>query len=149
MKSPPESNREFNTPAEMLVRATFVGVLTAFTAGILLTIAGILAAEVKLSVAGLAALGLAGAGRAWLRRHEEFEPSERALEKIADNAPPMDDVRSRQLYALLEEWEALEGKRGSAEFDPWALQVLRNDIRKVVESDPALSRLFSELQRAA
>jgi hypothetical protein len=148
MKSPSDSDREFNTPAEMMARATFVGILTALTAGILLTVAGFLAAEMRLSLAGLAALGLAGAGRAWLQRHDEFEPAQRALETVSENGPPLDEVRGRQLYALLEEWEALEQKRGSPEFDPWALQVLRNDIRKVVESDPALSRLFTELQRA-
>ncbi len=149
MKSPSHHEREFNTPAEMLVRATFLGVLTALTTGILLTIAGLLAAEMRLSLAGLAALGLAGAGRAWLQHRAEYDAAEAALNSIAENGPPLDESRSRQLLALLDEWESLEEKRGSPDFDPWALQVLRNDIRKIVESDPALSQLFQELQRAA
>jgi hypothetical protein len=149
MDDPLHSDREFNTPAEMLTRATFLGVLTALTAGILLTIAGFLAAELRLSLAGMVALGLAGAGRAWLQRQPDSEPAERALEAIAENAPPLDETRGRELLSLLEQWEALEQKRGSPEFDPWALQALRNDIRKIVESDPALSQLFTELQRAA
>jgi hypothetical protein len=74
---------------------------------------------------------------------------DRALAAIEGEGLMADDSSSRQLLALLEEWEALEQKRGTPDFDPWALQALRNDIRRVVESDPALSQLFAELQRAA
>jgi hypothetical protein len=144
-----QSDREFNTPAEMLTRATFLAMLATFTAGILLTLAGLIAAEVRLSLAGLAALIFAGVSRAWLQKREALEPSERALAEFAESSPPPDEASGRQLLALLEQWEQLEQKRGTPEFDPWALQALRNDIRKVVESDSALSQLFSELQRAA
>jgi hypothetical protein len=147
MKAPPESHQEFNSPAEMVTRATFVGVLTALTAGILLTVAGLISAEIRLAAAGLIALGLSAAGRAWLRHRADIVPVERALEAIGDQEP--DESRSQYLLSLLQDWEAMEQKRGSPDFDPWALQVLRNDIRKVVESDPALSQLFAELQRAA
>jgi hypothetical protein len=149
MKPPSQSDREFNSPAEMLARATFLGVLAALTSGILLMVAGLLAAEVRLAGAGLLVLGLAAAGRAWLQRRPDLEPSECMFEAIGEQLPLPDESRSRQLLALLEEWEALEQKRGTPDFDPWALQALRNDIRKVVESDPALSQLFTELQRAA
>ncbi len=149
MKPPSHSDREFNTPAEMLTRATFLGVLAALTAGILLTIAGLLVSEARIALAGLGVLGLAGAGRAWLQHRAEFERAENAWETVAESSAAMDETRGRQLMALLEEWESLEEKRGSPDFDPWALQILRNDIRKVVESDPALTQLFRELQRAA
>ena len=149
MKPPLESEREFNSPAEMLARATFLGVLAALAAGILLMVAGLLVAEVRLAAAGLATLGLAAAGKAWLQRRPELDSVECAIESIGDHLPVPDESRSRQLLALLEEWESMEQKRGTPEFDPWALQALRNDIRKVVESDPALSQLFNELQRAA
>jgi hypothetical protein len=143
------SDPEFNTPAEMLVRAAFLGMLTALAAGILLTIAGLLAAEIKLSVAGLAALGFAFWSRSWLHRRGDLHGAERALQTVSEEAPPIDEARGHQLLALLHEWETLEQKRGTPDFDPWALQALRNDIRRVVESDPALSQLFTELQRAA
>jgi hypothetical protein len=149
MKAPSDSDREFNTPAEMLTRATFLGVLTALTVGILLTVAGLVVAETRLSIVGLVTLGFAGVVRAWLQRRVEAAPGEFAIESIVQNTPQPDESRSRQLLELLEEWESMEEKRGSPDFDPWALQALRNDIRKVVESDPALSRLFTELQRAA
>ena len=147
MKAPSDSHQEFNSPAEMLTRATFVGVLTALTAGIVLTVAGLLAAEIRLAAAGLIALGASALGRAWLRQRADTAPVERALEALGDQTP--DETRSQHLLSLLEEWEALEQKRGSPDFDPWALQVLRNDIRRIVESDPALSQLFAQLQRAA
>jgi hypothetical protein len=133
----------------MLSRATFLGTLGALSAGIILTIAGLLTGQGVLSLAGLAALAAAGIGRSWLRHRGELEPAERALNAIDEQALPLDETRGRQLLALLQEWEALEQKRGSAAFDPWALQALRNDIRQVVESDPALAQLFRELQKAA
>ena len=149
MKPPSDSDREFNTPAEMLTRATFLGVLTALTVGILLTVAGLVVAETRLAIVGLVTLGCAGLVRSWLQRRVGAADDEFALECIAQNTPQPDESRSRQLLELLDAWEAMEEKRGSPDFDPWALQALRNDIRKVVESDPALSQLFTELQRAA
>ena len=149
MKDRLPSDHEFNTPAEMLARATFLAVLTALATGILLTIAGVWAAEARLALAGLGALVFAAAGRAWLQRRGQFDAADRAFDALAQHEPPIDETRGRQLLVLLEQWEAMEGKRGSPDFDPWALQVLRNDIRAAVESDPALTRLFTELQRAA
>lgn len=149
MKKELPSDREFNTPAEMVVRATFLGMLGALAGGILLTLAGIWAAEAKLSLAGMGVLSVALVGRAWLQSRGELESADRALDRIAESGPAPDEARGHELLALLEQWEALEQKRGSPDFDPWALQVLRNDIRRVVESDPALNRIFTDLQRAA
>ena len=149
MKDPLPHEREFNTPAEMLSRAAFLAMLATLSAGILLTIAGLVAAEIRLALAGLGALAMAGGSRAWLQRRGELESVERSLEDIVERTPPLDETRGRHLLELLQEWEALEQKRGSPDFDPWALQALRNDIRQVVESDPALAHLFHELQRAA
>jgi hypothetical protein len=148
MKPRSNSESEFNSPAEMLTRATFLGVLATLAAGILLTVAGLLSAEIRLAAAGLITLGLAAAGRAWLQRRDELDPVQHALEVMETGMSP-DESRGRELLALLEEWEAAEQKRGTPDFDPWALQALRNDIRRVVESDPALAQLFTELQRAA
>lgn len=149
MKHPVPTEREFNTPAEMLSRATFLAMLAALSAGILLTVAGLITAEMRLALAGLGTLVLAGASRVWLHRRGELESVERSLEEIVERAPPVDETHGRQLFELLQEWEALEQKRGSADFDPWALQALRNDIRKLIEGDPALAQLFNELRRAA
>jgi len=149
MKADLPVDPEFNPPAVMLSRAVFLAVLAGFSAGVLLTIAGVVTAEARLALAGIGTLVLAGASRAWLQRRGEFEPAERALDEMVACVPPPDEARGRELLALLERREALEQKRGSADFDPWELQALRNDIRRVVASDPALERLFTELQRAA
>ncbi len=133
----------------MLSRAVFLAMLAGFSVGILLTLAGLVRAEARLVLAGIGMLVVAGASRTWLQRRGELEPAERALDEMAACIPPPDEARGRELLALLDQWEALEQKRGSADFDPWELQALRNDIRRVVASDPALERIFRELQRAA
>lgn len=148
MKHRLESHREFNSPAVMLERATFLAILAALAGGILLTIVGVVAWQPHWSAAGLGVVGLAWAGRAWLQRRGEFGPAERALADMGETGAALDSARVAELMALLERWEQMEAKRGSAEFDPWALQSVRNEIRVVVESDPALAELFSRLQRA-
>lgn len=139
---------EFNTPAEMGARATFLFTHAALAAGIVLTVAGVLAMQLALTLAGVAALIAAWIGRSWLRARESASPDQ-SLEEIFEGSPPLDDARVAELIALLEQWEALEEKRGSPEFDPWAVQAVRHDIRVVVESDPALEQLFSRLRNAA
>lgn len=149
MKADPPVEPEFNSPTVMLSRAVFLAMLAGFSGGVLLTIAGLVTAEARLALAGIGTLMVAGASRAWLQRRGEFEPADRALDEMVACIPPPDEARGRELLALLDQWEALEQKRGSADFDPWELQALRNDIRRVVASDPALERIFTELQRAA
>lgn len=139
---------EFNTPGEMVARAMFLLTHAALAAGIILTAAGVLAWQFTLTLAGVAALGASWIGRTWLRSREAASES-RALEAIIASSPPLDDERVADLIRLLEQWEELEQKRGSPEFDPWAIQAVRHDIREVVESDPALEQLFSRLRDAA
>jgi len=140
---------EFNSPAEMFARAVFLVAHGALAAGLVSTPAGLLSGEVKLVLSGLAFLVVAWAGRAWLRSRGELAAGERALERITAAAPPLDDGRVAELIRLLEQWEALEQKRGSPAFDPWAVQAVRHDIRILVERDPALEQLFTALRRAA
>lgn len=148
MKRRPEPS-ELNTPHEMLVRASFLVCLAAFAAGILLIVGGMIARSLPLLAFGLGALGLGGGVREWLRRNEDFDGSAKALEEIADEADALDPARVSELAQLLTQWEQMEAKRGSRDFDPWALQALRNEIRRVVEKDPALESLFREIQRRA
>lgn len=140
---------EFNAPAEMFARAVFLVTHGALAGGLVSTPAGLLSAEPRLVLSGLALLAAAWIGRAWLRSRGELVAGERALERIAAAAPPLDDRRVAELIRLLEQWEVLEQKRGSPEFDPWAVQAVRHDIRLLVERDPALEQLFAALRRAA
>jgi hypothetical protein len=52
------------------------------------------------------------------------------------------DGRVGELVLLLREWDGIERSRGSADFDPWALQSARHEIRVAVQTDPTLERLF-------
>lgn len=140
---------EFNTPQEMLVRAMFLISLAALAAGILLTLGGLAARELRLVVLGAVALGIGVLARTWLRRQGKWEQAEAAWQGLAEAAPPMDATHVSELIRLLREWETLEGRRGLPDFDPWALQAARHDIRALVEGDPALEGLFRERRRAA
>lgn len=139
---------DFNPPAEMVARAMFLFTHAALAGGIVLTVAGVLTLQLALAGAGVAALVATWMGRIWLRAREHEIPDQ-ALETLFEGSPPLDEARVAELIELLERWEALEEKRGSPGFDPWAVQALRHDIRVVVESDPALEQLFSRLRSAA
>lgn len=117
--------------------------------GAFLTIGGMLSSQLHWSLTGLVAVALVWASRRWIQRHGQCDPAERTVHALSQIGPPPDEARAQELMALLKQWEALEQKRGSPEFDPWTLQILRNDIRNVVESDPALEALFTNLQKAA
>ncbi len=96
----------------------------------------------RLLALGTAVLLVALVAREWLRRQGQLTAAETAFNAIAQSEPPLDALRVAELVRLLQEWERAELKRGSADFDPWAVQSLRHDIRVMVEKDPALDRLF-------
>ena len=148
MKQQLESPRELNPPPEMLARATAALALAAFSGGILLTLIGVMAAQPRLSLLGLLVLALGWLVRGWLQRREA-KSCNRAMAQVWREAPALDERRVAELLSLLQRWEAEEEKRGTPEFDPWALQSLRNEIRQVVESDPGLEELFDRLRQVA
>ena len=139
---------EFNTPQEMLVRATFLVCLASFTSGFLLVLAGAASHQLRLMGWGAALLTVAALTRSWLSAQGRFERAEAALQHLAHAEPPMDAARVAELVRLLRQWEVLERQRGSAGFDPWAVQAVRHDIRAMVEQDPALEGLFHPSRRA-
>lgn len=149
MKERLPTDRELSPPGELCARATLLVMLVAVACGILLTIAGVVRAQPHWSATGLLVVGLAWVMRSWLQRRDDAPPAGPGLNELLQETPPLSDSRAAELVSLLDEWEAMEAKRGSPEFDPWALQVLRNDIRRTVASDPALEELFTRLQRAA
>jgi hypothetical protein len=142
-------DNEFNTPEEMLVRTTFLLCLTAFTAGVLLLLAGAATHELRLAIAGLLSLLISGLTRSWLRRHGKLDEADIAFQGTANAEESPHDARITELVRLLQLWEELENKRGSPGFDPWAVQAVRHDIRQMVDADPMLERLFRGSRRAA
>jgi hypothetical protein len=146
---PQWDDKEFNTPGEMLVRATFLVCVGGYTAGIVLLLGGAAARDVRLVIVGAWLLVIATLARTWLRRREKDEPAPGTWVEMAESQPTADSDRMTALIHLLQKWDQLESKRGSRAFDPWALQAVRHDIRVLVEADPALEGLFHDSRKAA
>jgi hypothetical protein len=146
MRAPGE-DREFNTPQEMLVRATFLVCLVAFASGIIVTLAAAVARDFRLLALGIALLCTGALTRNWLSRKGRFESAEMSFREFARPGSQLDPAHVAELSRLLREWEELERLRGSPRFDPWAVQSIRHDIRVMIEQDPALGRLFDGRQR--
>ncbi|MES2691841.1 MAG: hypothetical protein V4773_00120 [Verrucomicrobiota bacterium] len=91
---------------------------------------------------------LASGGWQWLCSRFSLVKAEASFEAACNDLPLLDADRATELLGLLEQWEAIEAKRGTSEFEPWTLQVLRNDIRRVIAGDPALAALYTRLQHA-
>jgi hypothetical protein len=140
---------EFNSPQEMLGRVAFLACLAAFPAGLLLTLAGLLAQKYLLLLAGFAALGAGWLLRDWLQRRGQWHGARAALDAAAEAPTNVETARVARLLELLREWDAMERRRGTAAFDPWALQALRNDIATLIEQDAALATLFRGHRHAA
>ena len=139
---PPDPRLEFNTPAEMLERATYLAFLGAGVAGLSLLIVSAVTRDPRYLASAVIALLISSLARDWLRRHQKLKPAAEALDAFATGERLVEGTEVNQLLSLLREWDALEQKRGSPDFDPWAVQALRNDIQRVVTKDPALNRLF-------
>lgn len=142
-------DRDFNSPQEILVRATFLLCLVSFAAGVLVAVAGAVARDVRGVLGGFALLAISWGARTWLKRRRAFESASAAWQDLAQEDPRPDETHVAELVRLLGQWDALESRRGSPGFDPWALQAVRHDIRAMVEEDPALAALFHDRRRAA
>jgi hypothetical protein len=140
------SESEFNSPEEMLARVAYLLWVASLPAGVLLLLAGVIAKNYFLLIGGVAALAACWLLRDWLRRRERFEPAAQVLDRVSRLAAQAEETCVARLVVLLREWEALEERRGTAGFDPWAIQAVRNDIAAVIEQDPALVTLFSALR---
>ena len=132
-----------------MVRATFLICLAAFTAGIVLLLAGAFAHEIRLVAAGVLSLVISALTRSWLKRTGRFDEAEQVFEQASEADASTHEARIAELVRLLQLWEKLENQRGSPGFDPWAVQAVRHDIREMVEADPALEGLFRSSRRAA
>jgi hypothetical protein len=151
MKSHPNQDDDspFNSPEEMLARLAFVLCLLALIAGIALVVIGVVTRGGWVALTGAASLGIGWLLRVWLGQRGVFDSASDDLDTMVGAELPAAQDHLQRLVALLNEWEKWEHKRGSAAFDPWALQAVRNDIQAIVQSDPALERLFRAHGRAA
>lgn len=134
----------FNTLAEAGARLAYLGCLGGMTCGLSLLLVGLFTTHVAWMGAGLLLVAGACLGRWMLKRNGRLAGLDRSLEEASGAAPSGSGKQPQvdHLVLLLKQWDDLEHKRGSPEFDPWAVQAVRHDIRAAIEQNPALERLF-------
>ncbi|HSI08640.1 MAG: hypothetical protein ACAH89_11195 [Rariglobus sp.] len=139
----PRDNR-FNTPAEMLVRLVFASRFIFFCVGIFLSLFAFHYGSVIYALKALIFFAAMIAGHVWLKRGGKLEECERALDAMFSGEPGTDDEDG--IDALLSRREALEKKRGTSAFDPWAVQALRREISDYVKTHPGSNHRFDGRQ---
>jgi hypothetical protein len=135
-----------SAPSTLSLRLTLVAYLVAVAAGFVLVFYSLIFMRAELLAAAAAAGAIALAARAVLR---ERMPDGMKAEAIFDEetfsteaAKAGESARVGGLVSVLREWDAQEQARGSANFDPWALQSARHELRNAILEDPALKQLF-------
>ena len=133
----PLRDTQLNTPAEMFVRlvyvARFLFFLISLICGVFTLSRGSLHDVGKLAVF-LAAMITC---HLWLKRRGKLDACDRALEAMFNDTHMPADA---DLDALLERRQALEEKRGTPGFDPWAMQAVRREISDYLRLHPESTR---------
>lgn len=133
---------DWDSPRTMLRRVVYLIYAAGVMAGLPMLGGGAIAQDSRWALAGAVALVLSGLAREWLQKTGSWAKVEEEFEAIAHVREAPDPEPARQLAELLQQWQRLEQRRGGREFDPWALQAVRREIREVVDGDPALQQLF-------
>ena len=133
-------------PSTLPLRLALVAYLVAVAAGFVLVFYSVIFLRAELLAGAVVSGVIAWAARAVLRESRPDGMRSEAIFDVEGGAPEESDAaesnRVRGLVNLLREWDTLEQARGSGHFDPWALQSARHEIRRAVDEDPALERLF-------
>jgi hypothetical protein len=135
-----------SAPSTLSLRLAMVAYLVAVAASFVLVFYSIIFMRAELLAGAGVSGAIALAARAVLR---ERMPAGLNTETVFDEetislegSGTVESRRIAGLMSLLREWDALEQARGSADFDPWALQSARHEIRNAIGEDPTLERLF-------
>ena len=135
-----------SAPSTLSLRLAMVAYLVAVAASFVLVFYSIIFMRAELLAGAGVSGAIALAARAVLReRMPEGLNTETVFDEETISLEGPGSVESRRvasLMSLLREWDALEKTRGSPDFDPWALQSARHEIRSAVSADPALETLF-------
>lgn len=135
----------FNPPAEVGVRLAYIVCVAGLAGGPVPLFVGAVLREPLPLLAGAIALVAAAVAREYLRQSDSFSRADESLETLALLKSPTLSTGGghvAHVVSLLKQWDDIEHKRGSPEFDPWAAQAVRHDIRAAIRQDPALERLF-------
>jgi hypothetical protein len=135
-----------SAPSTLSLRLALVAYLVAVAASFVLVFYSVIFMRAELLAGAVVAGAIALAARVVLRERMPDGMKTEAIfdeETISTEEPTtVESGRVGGLVNLLREWDALEQARGSADFDPWALQSARHEIRNAIGEDPTLERLF-------
>ena len=134
----PLRDNRFNTPAEMLVRLVYASRFFFFLAGLVFGASALHTGSVHDVIKALFFFFAMLAGHQWLKRRGKLDECDRALDAMfrEDVAPDEGD----ELESLLQRRAALEEKRGTPGFDPWAVQIVRREISDYMRQHPESTR---------
>jgi hypothetical protein len=134
----------FNTPAAAIRRMAYLACILGVAFAPVALLIGVMAGRREMGFLGLFVLFVAGICRAWLHQRGTFDAVASELDEMTGSVNmAASSTKVAELVELLLRWDALERQRGSPEFDPWAVQSLRREIREVIEANPSLENLFS------
>lgn len=129
----------------MLWRTVCAGYLGAVAAFVVLLFVGSCLGDLSLLLSAVPVGGVGLVLRNWLRRHSEarLEEEEFPVEEAGSSSREASDGGSAgELAGLLADLKRMEEARRSRDFDPWALQSLRAEIRELVKADPGVRRVL-------
>jgi len=136
----------FNTPAVMKARSLFVLQFMALIGCLACAEAAIAEQAWRLLVPSGLCCVLMVAIRVVLKRNGQWEVCVNGLNHAYTRSEPLpgDEESSMRLMDLIDRRDVIEARRGSAEFDPWALQNVRHEINELVKANPALTELLDD-----
>lgn len=136
----PSRDNQFNTPAEMLVRLVYASRFFFFLISLICVVSAFRTGLVHDAVKTLVFLTAMIACHQWLKLRGKLAECDRALEKMFGGEVSSDDEDG--LESLLQRRAALEEKRGTPGFDPWAVQAVRREISDYVRLHPESTGRF-------
>lgn len=126
------SPREFNPPALMLARLAFVIHLGLAFLGMVLLAAAVAQGRADLGLQAAVAWAFAASLRWMLGRRGRLDACTTSLDSIfeTETAEGGEAAADPGLAELLARRARMEERRGSPDFDPWALLALQHDIEE-------------------
>ena len=136
----------FNTPEVMRARSLFVVQFVSLIGCLAFAEAALAEQAWRLLVPSAVCGALMLSIRFILKRSGQWEVCVNGLNHAYSRGEPMPNHEegSMRLMDLIDRREMVESRRGSPEFDPWALQQVRHEINELVKSDTALAELLDD-----
>lgn len=132
----------FNTPAEIGVRLVYLLYLSLCVASLVSGLYAVAIQRLEFGVTALLCAPLAYLCRCWLQEGRRCDVVESLDFPLAQLEEPHRNDQLAHFIELVDAWDRLEAKRGTADFHPWELQSVRHEIQQLIHKTPSLARLF-------